>query len=118
MASWKGDLQRNWHDLKIESVNAAELDEIQVGNDMKVEARVHLGQLKPEDVAVQIYHGPIDNHGNITAGESVPMSLLEQNNGSPPYFPVPFAITNPVAMDLPCASCHTVKILARRLKRD
>jgi starch phosphorylase len=86
VASWKGALQRNWHDLKIESVNAAEIDEVQVGNDMKVEARVYLGELKPEDVSVQIYHGPIDNHGNIAVGESIPMTLKEQNNGSPALF--------------------------------
>ncbi|MGH9551811.1 MAG: alpha-glucan family phosphorylase, partial [Terriglobales bacterium] len=82
LAQWKGKLQRAWRNVQINSVEASAADKVQVGDDMRVRAWVHLGELSPEDVAVQIYHGPIDQTGNITEGEIVPMIYSEEGNKS------------------------------------
>lgn len=81
LATWKSELTGHWRELKIESIEAANLEQVQVGDDMRVRARVKLGGLHPDDVSVQIFHGPIDSHGNISQGEVIPMVLSEQNDG-------------------------------------
>ena len=81
LAEWKGKLHRFWPDLRVESVEAAVATKVQVGDDMRVRARVRLGGLGADDVAVQIFHGPIDIHGNISEGEIVPMTFSGQTDG-------------------------------------
>jgi len=50
---------------------------------MRVRAWVNLGGLSPDDVAVQIFHGPIDVRGGIDSGEIIPMSVSEKaENGT------------------------------------
>jgi glycogen phosphorylase len=83
LAAWKHQLQDRWRGLQIESIDAIETPKIQVGDDMRVRAKVNLGKLNPDEVAVQIFHGPLDARGGITEGEIIPMTLSERsNNGS------------------------------------
>lgn len=82
LAEWKAKAQRAWRNVRIDSVEASAADKVQVGDDMRVRARVHLGELAPEDVAVQIYHGPIDQNGNISEGEIVPMIYSDEGSKS------------------------------------
>ncbi len=82
LAAWKSKLSKNWKDVHIESVEAGKEDKVQVGDDMRVRARVHLGQLSPDDVSVQIYHGPIGPSGNINEGEIIPMLLSDESKSS------------------------------------
>ena len=77
LADWKSKLTRSWRDVYIESVEASAQEKLQVGDDMRVRAWVNLGELSHEDLAVQIYHGAIDQNGNITEGEIVPMTYAE-----------------------------------------
>jgi starch phosphorylase len=77
LAAWKSKMLRNWREVHINSVESSAADKVQVGDDMRVRAWVYLGDLSPEDVAVQIYHGPIDQNGNITEGEIVPMTYSD-----------------------------------------
>jgi starch phosphorylase len=78
MAVWKNNLARSWKDVHIESVESGSESKVQVGDDMRVRALVRLGQLSPEDVAVQIYHGPLDAAGYINEGEILPMTLSDE----------------------------------------
>jgi len=78
MAVWKNNLARCWKDVHIESVESGTESKMQVGDDMRVRARVRLGQLTPEDVSVQIYHGPLDAAGNINEGEIIHMMLSDE----------------------------------------
>lgn len=83
LASWKDQLVDKWRGLRIESIDAVEAAKVKVGDDMRVRARVNLGTLEPNEVAVQIFHGPLDARGEITEGEIIPMTLSEQgSNGS------------------------------------
>jgi starch phosphorylase len=80
LAEWKARTQKAWRDVRINSVESSAADKLQVGDDMRVRAWVHLGELSPEDVSVQIYHGPIDQTGNIREGEIVPMMFGEESS--------------------------------------
>ena len=86
LAKWKDHLHSQWQGLRIDDVHATITEKVQVGTDMNVKVKVHLGGLSPDDVSVQIYHGTIDAYGNITDGELVPMSLLGDNNGNGSLF--------------------------------
>ncbi len=81
LSAWKEKLQRNWREVRIESVDASVHSKVQVGDDMRVRARVKLGGISPDEVAVQIFHGSIDGHGNIIEGEISPMVASEERDG-------------------------------------
>ncbi|HEY9715757.1 MAG TPA: alpha-glucan family phosphorylase, partial [Chroococcales cyanobacterium] len=65
MSNWKQKVYRSWKEIAIDSVEATAPEKLQVGDDMRVRAWVKLGQLNPEDVSVQIYHGQLDQNGEI-----------------------------------------------------
>jgi starch phosphorylase len=81
LAAWKQKVFMEWGKVRIESVDVQVDDVVRVGDDMRVRASVELGNLSPEDVSVQVYHGPIDAYGNITEGAIVPMVLSEKREG-------------------------------------
>lgn len=85
LAAWKSNLQFAWADLAIKDVRVEmgngecgpELDpknpQLKVGAKLKVSAMVKLGKLNPDDVSVELYHGPLDARGNITDGSVMKM---------------------------------------------
>jgi len=54
--------------------------ELKVGSELIVRALIKLGRMKPDDVAVELYHGPTDSWGNIREGFAVAMAY-EQRAG-------------------------------------
>lgn len=64
LAAWRGHLATGWPDVRIETI---ELDHAVgfIGDAREVIVDVNLGQVSPEDVAVQIVHGPIGADGTI-----------------------------------------------------
>ncbi len=55
LRDWKEDMRRRWHDVRIEEAHleGGDLSNVPVGSPVKVVARVHLGEIKPEYVLVQ-----------------------------------------------------------------
>lgn len=74
LAAWRKALGQNWAHVKIEAVEAHGLDPMHVGGKLEVKARVQLGALSPEDVQVQLFHGLVDNLGEIPSPHTVLMS--------------------------------------------
>jgi starch phosphorylase len=79
LADWRRRITRDWPQVRVESVDSAGADPMHVGNQMAVQARINLGGLNPDDVDVQLYHGVVDNLGEIAKPSAVPMS----HNGHP-----------------------------------
>ncbi|MCI0681087.1 MAG: alpha-glucan family phosphorylase [Gemmataceae bacterium] len=65
LAEWRRRLVRDWSQIKVENVEASGADPMHVGNQLDVHARINLGNLKPDDVEVQLFHGLVDNAGEI-----------------------------------------------------
>lgn len=86
LAAWKSSIAQRWKQIRIEQVSAAgaESEELKVGDQLEVQAQVYLGELKPTDVAVELYYGPLDAEGLITKGEALPM-LTAQSKGEGRY---------------------------------
>jgi starch phosphorylase len=82
LAAWKARVRRQWGKIRIERVwaEAAEGQELKVGDQLQVQAKVHLGELKPTDVAVELFYGPLNAEGLIVQGQALP-TLIAQSKG-------------------------------------
>ncbi|MDQ3702639.1 MAG: alpha-glucan family phosphorylase [Chloroflexota bacterium] len=74
LAAWKHRLAGAWGGVRVLDVDAPMADAT-VGMELPVRARIHLGELRPEDVAVELYDGPVDAQGHITGGTAVGMTF-------------------------------------------
>jgi len=73
LARWRKKIEAGWESLKIEKVTADTSHEYTVGNRMTVTAEVKLGALKPDDVSVEVYYGPLNQRREITNARTVVM---------------------------------------------
>lgn len=60
LADWRMGLMTNWNNVRITNVTAEQFDELHVGQGVSVEADVHIGNVSPEHLRVEIYAGPLD----------------------------------------------------------
>jgi starch phosphorylase len=74
LARWRQHVYRGWSQVRVEHVEAQGADPLHVGAQLEVKARVHLGNLGPDDVEVQLFHGHVDNLGEIPHPGTVRMS--------------------------------------------
>jgi starch phosphorylase len=78
-AAWRENLEKIWKHVAVKSV-AVSNTHIPINKEVEVTATVQLGLLKPEDVRVQIYYGPLDTRGDIgDDGEAIDMHSTGQD---------------------------------------
>ena len=85
----KSEIKKFWPELEIKDVimethNGDGLEQLnprqpqlKVGSLLYVRALVKLGKVNPNDVSVELYHGPVDTMGNIRDGSSVRMDYKQ-----------------------------------------
>ncbi len=71
-ADWLINIHKQWKKIEVEKVHVSE-HSVTVGQALQVEAWVNLGTLKPDDVSVQLYSGPLDTAGMLLSGEAYEM---------------------------------------------
>ncbi|KAB0671687.1 glycosyltransferase family 1 protein [Oryzomonas sagensis] len=76
LARWKERTFKAWPSVRIEDASAQVADAVAVGSLVPVSAKVFLGDLPVEDVAVEGYFGVLDSTGNIQGGETVPLERV------------------------------------------
>jgi starch phosphorylase len=107
LAGWRQRVLADWHQVKIESVDAPTNELMRVGGSFPVKVRVKLGPFKPEEVEVQLCHGVLDAMGDIAEPRALPLSM----NGSTTSDGVLFT------GELPCRSSghfgFSVRVLPR-----
>jgi starch phosphorylase len=83
LAAWKARVRQEWGKVRIERVWAetTEGHELKVGDQLQVQAQVHLGELKPTDVAVELFYGPLNAEGLIVQGQAL-STLIAQSKGA------------------------------------
>jgi starch phosphorylase len=81
LSGWKKMLYKNWATIRFDSVEQISADKLTVGNALEIRASLRLGELKPDDVEVQLYTGCIDGHGQLTSTKAVPMECIQSNAG-------------------------------------
>ncbi|MFO0944710.1 MAG: alpha-glucan family phosphorylase [Planctomycetota bacterium] len=80
LAHWLAKVRKEWGQVKVEDVQLVGQDHIEVGSQLHVVAKIRLGNLNPDEVNVELYHGSLDAMGAINSAQSVSMS----SNGSTP----------------------------------
>lgn len=73
LAAWKGTLRTQWDGIAIGDVKISGVSELNVGAELPVEVTVELGKAVPGDVAVELYHGPLNADGEIVSGTATPL---------------------------------------------
>ncbi len=86
LADWKTSVREQWGQVRVERITAEGPDdqELKVGSQLQVQAQLCLGNLKPTDVSVELYHGRLDAEGQIVDGQAIPM-LIAQSKGEGCY---------------------------------
>jgi glycogen phosphorylase len=65
LAAWKTRVRDEWHGVHVDRVDA-EVTVAELGGQRSVDAVVSLGDLAPDDVDVQLVHGPVGQGGELT----------------------------------------------------
>ena len=82
LAAWRSKVSGAWSKVKV-GVDAFKMEhEVRAGEHVPVVIRAQLGDLAPEDVSVELYHGPVDAAGRIERGEVIRLSPDGQKDGA------------------------------------
>ena len=76
LASWKESVNLAWPNVAVQEVALSSAAQLHVGERMRVEAVVQLGTLVPDDVVVELYHGPTNGGHELGHGAVVRMDLV------------------------------------------
>jgi starch phosphorylase len=91
LSMWKSNMKTAWPEFAIKDVQIqvkngqsdkhliSKQSQLKLGSELNIEALVKLGTVSPDDVSVEVYHGPVDPKGNITNGSIVRMNHKEQS---------------------------------------
>ena len=83
LSAWKTAVKQNFGNIRVESVTddmGGPGGPARVGKDVRVEALVHVGELKPSDISVELYYGLLDEDGQLNEGLAVPMEQAGQES--------------------------------------
>ena len=73
LAQWMQHLRSHWGGIRFESIESDAHDGLTVETDIGVRANIHLSELTPDDVTVEISFGTIRPDGTINRSESAAM---------------------------------------------
>jgi starch phosphorylase len=73
LAAWMAKVRAGWPQVHVESVEDGPGAALLVGTNVRAHARVQLGPLTPEDVAVEMYLGRVDPSGEMQDAETTLM---------------------------------------------
>jgi starch phosphorylase len=89
LSNWKSSISEAWPGIAVKDVRiqvnngeaGVELSprqpQLKVGSRLSVSALVKLHPISPDDVSVELYHGPVDAWGNIRDGSAIRMAYKE-----------------------------------------
>jgi starch phosphorylase len=80
LARWEAHVREQWPELALVSVETATDEDLEVGAALQVTVVVHLGGLLPEEVTVQLFHGPLDAAGRLHHGSAITMGYMEPDD--------------------------------------
>jgi starch phosphorylase len=78
LAAQLSRLKALWHHIRVEAPARDRRGPYRVGENMMVTATVHLGELTPEEVDVELYYGAFKDFDALAAGHVAPMQVAEQ----------------------------------------
>ncbi len=76
LAAWERRVRAAWGDVRVKDVRVTGDEQAKVGGSVQVECEVALGRLQPGDVVVQIFHGRLNERGEIEDPDTAAMTSL------------------------------------------
>jgi starch phosphorylase len=107
LAAWKARLHQHWDQIKVVRIEDDSPAELQVGDSLRVQAEIVLGDLQPSDVQVQVYHGRVDQRGQLVDGRAIAMTHAEPNGGGS------YTFSGPVPCETSGQYGYAIRILPR-----
>ncbi len=92
IVEWRERVRQNWDGVQILSVDAPERDNVMIGEELEVNALVKIGELKPDEVQVQLYFGRVDDKGSLKDAAAIPMVLRESKSDGSHLFSAKFKV--------------------------
>lgn len=77
LAEQRKRIETLWQHIRIEQPQQENDGPFRVGESFRVTTHVHLGELRPDDVMVELYYGVMRSADSISSGKSDPMKMLE-----------------------------------------
>jgi starch phosphorylase len=81
LARWKKRVTAAWPEVKVD-VNHDDVGLVDLGAEREVTAEVHLGSLSPDDVAVELLHGPVAAGDELTETTVVRLDRVDDGAGA------------------------------------
>ncbi len=69
LTAWKERTQSHWREVQIRSLHADTFTPLEAGGVRAIRVEIALGALRPEDVSVAVYAGPLTGDGDIMSAE-------------------------------------------------
>ncbi len=89
LAAWMTRVERGWPEVRVELAETASPAQLRVDEKIQARARVFLGALSPEDVAVELYLGRVGPAAELAEAEATPMGLIGRAEGGAHLFETP-----------------------------
>ncbi len=88
LAHWKSQLASEWGKVWLFDTKANSEEPMMAGSTLEVSTKISLGPIPPNDVTVELYHGPLDAAGNIVNPTRTPMTKTKTEERKAPEFPI------------------------------
>jgi starch phosphorylase len=79
-AAWCHKLRTSWNDVAVLDLKGDAANEKIVGQKVLISTRIRLGELKPEDVTVEVYYGSMDHQGEFADRDTLPLSAVKSTD--------------------------------------
>ncbi len=86
LAKWQAAVREAWPSVAIKHLEAEGMTDLKVGSAFTARALVHLGELSPSDVSVDLYLGRVDAKGDLHNVRTVQMDPGETAGGGEQWF--------------------------------
>jgi starch phosphorylase len=73
LAIWKNSIRGRWPQVRLEQVELRPPAPLRVGMPVPVEVRVHLGEVRPDEVRTELYLGRLTAPDEVQTGEALPL---------------------------------------------
>ena len=74
LLAWRDLIEARWPKLSVRAVHAQTEQPLLLHEEMPVRVEVHLGQIDPEDIKVQLYCSPLDIRGRLGPGDTIELA--------------------------------------------
>ncbi len=89
LSDWLDRVRAQWSNVEVVEIETPDEPQITVDAEITIRARVELGSLSPDDVAIELYHGPLNTNGEIDSGEVIDMPYTGESEGTQYIFATP-----------------------------